>query len=116
MRILSFYTTKTFKLIMEFENSDYRILDFKKVDGITKDLNIDLFRSAKLEEDTGNIRWENGINFDPACLYEASDDLDEVVKRQKKRVKPRKVTRLPDNYKSKITIENEKLIKLIRGD
>ena len=46
MRILSFYPTKTLKLIIEFENNEYRILDIQKVEELKKYFcnDIDLFR------------------------------------------------------------------------
>lgn len=73
--------------------------------------------SAEYDEISGNIRWSNDvdIDFDPQVLYESSLDLDKVVNCQKKGKKPRKITRLPEGKKSKIEIENEKLLKLLRG-
>jgi hypothetical protein len=55
MRILTFYPTKTFKLILEFDNQEYRILDMKELlkndkglmDEICND--IDLFMSVELD-------------------------------------------------------------------
>lgn len=66
-RILSFYLTKTFKLIMEFENGDYRLLDMLKFlqneEGIMKDIinDVDVFMTAKLDDVSGTIRWANDV-------------------------------------------------------
>lgn len=84
MRILSFYPTKTFKLIMEFEK-EYRILDIRKSlqndQGLLKDLcsDVNIFLSADLDETSGSICWENGVDFDPNVLYEKSLNLDKVI-------------------------------------
>lgn len=85
LRILSFYTTKTFKLIMEFENKEYRILDMQRFlqndQGLLKDIcnDINLFMSADLDEVAGTIRFSNEVDFDSNVLYEASQDLDEMM-------------------------------------
>lgn len=84
MRILSFYTTKTFKLIMELDN-EYRILDMQKFlqhdKGLLKEIctDVNLFMSAELDETVGTICWKNGVDFDPDVLYENSLNLDEVI-------------------------------------
>jgi hypothetical protein len=70
--------------------------------------------SAKLDV-AGTIRWSNDVDFSPKVLYEESLDLDKGIKCQRKWPKPRKITRLPDDFKSKTSIENEKLIKLLRS-
>ena len=85
MRILSFYATKTFKLIMEFDNNEYRVLDLreflKKDEGLLKDIcnDVNLFMSAELDETVGTIRWKNRVDFDPNVLYEMSINLDKVI-------------------------------------
>ncbi|MCH6265079.1 DUF2442 domain-containing protein [Neobacillus citreus] len=120
MKILSFYPTKSFKLIMEFENQEYRLLDTKEFlkneDGLLQGLcnDINLFMTAELDEITGNIKWRNGVEFEPESLYNSALDLDRLKNRQKKGITPRKITRLPEDYKSKISIENAKLLKLLR--
>lgn len=45
---------------------------------------------------------------------ELEAEVKEISKEPKPRAIARKITRLPENYKSKITIENEKLIRLLR--
>lgn len=128
MRILSFYPTKTFKLIMEFENGDYRLLDMREFlqneEGIMKDIinDVDVFMTAKLDDVTGTIMWANDVDFDPEILYKSSISLDELMnknsvggKKAREIRKPRKVTRLPDDHESEISKQNKYLIKLLRG-
>ncbi|WP_019156639.1 DUF2442 domain-containing protein [Robertmurraya massiliosenegalensis] len=124
MRILSFYPTKTFKLIMGFENNEYRILDIQiflqKEQGLLKDLcnDINLFMSAELDAVVGTIRWSNGVDVENNLLYEASQDLDILMKGNRNILyprNPRKITRLGDNSQSRLSKENQRLIKLIRG-
>lgn len=84
LRILSFYTTKTFKLIIEFENGEYRILDIQKFlqndAGLLKDIcsDVNLFMSAELDKTSGTIHWKNKVDFDPDVLYESGLDLDKA--------------------------------------
>lgn len=101
---------------MEFENNEYRILDVQKVEGLKNDLcnDIDLFMSAQLDEKVGGIHWR-GLEINPSLLYEASRDLDVVVNNIKQKPVARKITTLPDNFPSKLSIENEKLIKFLRS-
>lgn len=86
MRILSLYATKNFKLIMEFENQSYRILDMKKFlqneQGLLKDIcnDINLFLSAELDGIAGTVRLSNHVDFDNIVLYETSQDLDDLLK------------------------------------
>lgn len=85
MRVLSLYATKNFKLIMEFENQSYRILDVKKFlqneQGLLKDIcnDINLFLSAELDEIAGQVRFSNHVDFDNNMLYGASCDLDSLM-------------------------------------
>lgn len=105
---------------MEIENQEYRLLDTKEFlkneKGILQELcnDINLFLTAELDEITGNIKWRNGVEFEPESLYNVSLDLDKLMNRQRKGITPRKITRLPEDYRSKISIENEKLLKLLR--
>lgn len=124
MRILSFYPTKTFKLIMEFENNEYRVLDmhrlWQKEQGLLKDLcnDINVFMSAELDEVAGTIRWSNGVVIENIFLYESSQDLDMLMKGNRNILNPRnprKITRLGVNFQSRLSRENQRLIKLIRG-
>lgn len=122
MRILSFYTTKTFKLILEFENKEYRILDMQKFlqndQGLLKDIcnDVNLFMSAELDEVAGTIKFSNEVDFDSNVLYEASHDLNELMKGDRKSPKPQKITRFPKGYQSKISKENQRLLRFLKGN
>ncbi|MDF1510679.1 DUF2442 domain-containing protein [Robertmurraya sp. DFI.2.37] len=120
MRILSFYPIKTFKLILEFENKEYRIVDMKKFlqneQGVMQDIcnDINVFMSAELDDVVGTIRFKNDVDFDNTALYEAGQDLEKiVVKANRSYPVARKITRLPDNFRSKISKENERLLELL---
>lgn len=84
MRITSVYPMRTFKLIMEFEHREYRIMDiraFLSQDSgllieIREDLN--MFLTAKVDSLAGTVCWDNGVDFDPKILYESSKDIDEL--------------------------------------
>ncbi|MFE8698257.1 DUF2442 domain-containing protein [Cytobacillus sp. FJAT-53684] len=123
MRILSFYTTKTFKLIMEFDNQEYRLLDMKELlhdeQGLLKDLcnDINLFLTAELDQVSGSIRWKNDVDFESSLLYEESQDLDEMLIKNRRLPNPRnprKITRVPEDFQSNISKENERLIKFLK--
>ena len=107
---------------MEFDNKEYRILDMQKFlqndQGLLKDIcnDINLFMSAELDEVSGTIRFSNEVDFDSNVLYEASQDLDELMQGNRKSPKPQKITRFPDNYKSKISKENERLLRFLKGN
>lgn len=53
--------------------------------------------------------------------FEWFDNLEEesektiFIEKQKTRVTPRRITKLPGNYRSKLSIENEKMIKRLRS-
>jgi hypothetical protein len=120
VRILSFYPTKTFKLILEFENNQYRVLDMQKFlhneQGLLKDIcsDINLFMLAELDQISGTIRFSNEVDFDNNVLYEVSQDLEKFMKIDRNFPKPRKITRLSDNQ-SEISKENQRVIRLLRG-
>ena len=122
MKILSFYPTKTFKLVMEFDNNEYRVLDIRKFlqndQGLLKDIcnNVNLFMSAELDEVAGTIRFSNEVDFDSNVLYEASQDLDDLMQGNRKSPKPQIITRFPENYQSKISKENERLLRFLKGN
>ena len=42
-------------------------------------------------------------------------NLESAVNKPKRKPVARKITRLPEGYKSKISVENEKLLKRLRG-
>ncbi|MCH1627235.1 DUF2442 domain-containing protein [Fredinandcohnia sp. SECRCQ15] len=128
VRVLSFYPTKTFKLILEFENSDYRLLDMREFlhnkEGLMKEIinDIEVFMTAKLDEVAGTVMWANDVDFDPGILYESSISLDELINNDSTKNKkarglpiPKKITKLPDDYESEISRQNRRLIKLLRG-
>lgn len=128
VRVLSFYQTKTFKLIMEFEKSDYRLLDMREFlhneEGLMKEIinDIDVFMTAKLDEVAGTIRWANDVDFDPYILFKNSISLEELIsknptkdKKAREIPKPKKITRLPNDYESELSKQNKRLIKLLRG-
>lgn len=111
---------------MEFENSDYRLLDMREFlqneEGLMKEIinDIDVFMTANLDEDAGTIRWANGVDFDPEILYKNSISLDELIKKDSIKDKeareiptPKKITRLSDDYESEISRENRRLIKFL---
>ena len=106
---------------MEFENNEYKIIDIQKSlqneQGLLKDLcnDINVFMSAELDEVAGTIRWSSGVDFENNFLYEKSQDLDMVMKGNRSFPNPRKITRLGDNSQSRLSKENQRLIKLIRG-
>ena len=110
---------------MEFENKEYmecRIIDMKKFlqndQGLLKDISndVDLFMSAELDKTSGSIRWKNKVDFDPEVLYENSLDLDDLMQGNRKSPKPQKYTRFPDNYQSKISKENQRLLRFLKGN
>lgn len=121
MRVLSFYPTKTFKLILEFENSDYRLLDMREFlqneEGLMKEIinDIEVFMTAKLDEVAGTIIFD----FDPEILYKYSISLDELInknfikdKKAREIPKPKKITRLSAS-ESELSRENKRLIRLL---
>ncbi|WP_337018379.1 DUF2442 domain-containing protein [Oceanobacillus massiliensis] len=125
MRVLSFYPTKTFKLILEFENSDYRLLDMREFlqneEGLKEEIinDIEVFMTAKLDEVAGTIRWSNDVDFDPEILYKSSISLDELInknfikdKKARELPKPKKITRISAS-ESELSRENKRLIRLL---
>jgi hypothetical protein len=128
LKIKSFYVTKTFLVIIEFDNSEYRLLDMRRFlhneEGLMTELinDVELFMTACLDKIAGTIRWENGVDFDPEILFKNSVALNEFVekdsgkteKRNKTKPTARKFTRLPNDYESELSKENKRLIKLLR--
>lgn len=107
-------------MILEFENKEYRIVDMKKFlqneQGVMQDIcnDINVFMSAELDDVVGTIRFKNDVDFDNTALYEAGQDLEKiVVKANRSYPVARKITRLPDNFRSKISKENERLLELL---
>lgn len=85
MKITSVYPTRTFKLILEFDKKEYRMLNIKKFlqsdNGVLADIrdNLDLFLTVDVDKVAGTVCWENGVDFDPAILYEKSIDVDSLL-------------------------------------
>lgn len=81
MRITSVYPTRTFKLIMEFDKKEYRILDMKKFLENDKGLlaevrdSQEVFLNVEVDSVAGTVRWLNGVDFDPWSLYQNSIDI-----------------------------------------
>ncbi|MRG86350.1 DUF2442 domain-containing protein [Salinibacillus xinjiangensis] len=68
----SVYPTRTFKLILEFEKKEYRLLDKKFLEsdkGVLADIrdNIDLFLTVEIDETAGTVYWENGVILIKRC-------------------------------------------------
>ncbi|MCM3624322.1 DUF2442 domain-containing protein [Brevibacillus borstelensis] len=87
MRITSVYPTRTFKLIMEFEQKEYRILDVKELlvedSGLLAEIRdtVSIFITAKVDPVAGTVGWANGVDIDPLVLYYKSLDLEELLKK-----------------------------------
>lgn len=84
MRITSLFATKMFKLILEFDNREYRLLDIKQFlqndKGKLAELcNDDMFQTVKLDRKAGTVVWENGVDFDPEILFQASVSIDHIL-------------------------------------
>lgn len=85
MKITSVYPTRTFKLILEFDKKEYRMLNIKKFLQLDKGLlaeirdDLDLFLTVNVDEIAGAICWKNGVDFDPSILYENSIDVDSLL-------------------------------------
>ncbi|GGA74299.1 DUF2442 domain-containing protein [Ornithinibacillus halotolerans] len=85
MKITSVYPTRTFKLILEFDMREYRMLNIKKFlksdTGLLAEIrdDLDVFMSVKIDEVAGTVCWENGVDFDPDILYQESKDVDSIM-------------------------------------
>jgi hypothetical protein len=83
-RVVSVYPTKTWKLLIEFTDADYRVYDAKKhLSGKFSPLgelaeNIQLFLTAHVIPDAGTVGWENGADLDPDVLYEMSESSNQL--------------------------------------
>ncbi len=70
-----------FKLRLQFEDKDYRMVDLKDhLDGEIFEPLTDLvrFRTAHLNSDIDTVVWENGADMSPDFLYEISVPLEEA--------------------------------------
>jgi len=84
MRVTAFFATTSFYLIMEFNAKEYRLLDIKQFlkneKGKLAELcNDDMFQTAKLDRKAGTVVWENGVDFDPEILFQASVSIDRIL-------------------------------------
>lgn len=85
MRVTSLFATTNFKLILEFENCEYRLLDIKqflkndkgKLAEVRDD--IDMFQTAKLDRISSSVVWKNGVDFDHEILYKSSINIDHIL-------------------------------------
>lgn len=83
-RVVSVYPTKTWKLLMEFTDTDYRVYDankhlsgkFSPLGDVVKDIH--LFLTAHVIPDAGTIGWDNGADLDPDVLYEKSESSNQL--------------------------------------
>lgn len=85
MKVTSVYPTRTFKLIVEFDRKEYRMLNIKKFlqsdKGLLADVrdDLDLFLTVNVDQIAGTVCWKNGVDFDPNVLYENSIDVDSLL-------------------------------------
>nr|WP_259548259.1 DUF2442 domain-containing protein [Heyndrickxia oleronia] len=85
MRVTSLFATATFKLLLEFDYREYRLLDIKqflkndkaKLAEIRDD--VEMFKTAKLDRKAGTIVWKNGVDFDPEMLYQVSKRIGHIL-------------------------------------
>lgn len=111
---------------MEFDNSEYRLLDMRKFlqneEGLMKELisDVELFMTANLDKVAGTIRWPNGVDFEPDILFKNSIALDELINKEsvkaikaKKLPTPKKITRMSDDYESELSRQNKRMLKLL---
>lgn len=84
MKITSVYPTRKFKLVLEFDEKDYRIIDIKQFlkddKGLLADIrdDIDLFLQVEIDNVAGTVCWPNGVDFDPGILYQNGLDVDNL--------------------------------------
>ncbi|MBN6185673.1 hypothetical protein JQN58_01580 [Aneurinibacillus sp. BA2021] len=70
MKITSVFASINFKLLLEFDNREYRILDIKqflKSDmGLLAEVrdNLEIFRSAELDMIAQTVSFQNGVDLD----------------------------------------------------
>lgn len=87
MRVTSVFPTKCYTIILEFDHQEYRLLNMKKflkhdvgkLAEIRDDLT--LFRTAKVDEISGTVVFDNGIDFDPNLLFKESHNIDYVIEK-----------------------------------
>lgn len=71
-------------LLLEFDTGEYRLRDLGDLVRRSEPLFSPLadwrfFRRVRVDDDGVTIVWPNGLDLDPACLYEASVPADVSV-------------------------------------
>ncbi|MEI0739002.1 hypothetical protein VQ056_24210 [Paenibacillus sp. JTLBN-2024] len=85
MRLTAVFATMSFKLILEFDNREYRLLDIKQFlkgdKGKLKEIKDDIstFRSVKIDKVSGAVLFCNGVDFDSEFLYKVSESVDHIL-------------------------------------
>lgn len=80
------FATQTFKLIFEVNQEEYWLLDMKKFllndTGKLSEIrdDIKMFQTVKIDQENGNVMWENGVDFDKEILKENSLNIDFLLK------------------------------------
>lgn len=86
MKIKSVFTNSEFKLILEFDNGEYRLLDINKflhnddmgrLAEIRDDIN--MFKSVKIDKISGAVTFGNGVDFDNEILYKFSINIGHIL-------------------------------------
>ncbi|MEK4339116.1 hypothetical protein [Brevibacillus sp. FSL L8-0710] len=82
MRITSVYPIRTFKLIMELDEKEYRILNEEDL-GLLAEIRdtVSFIITAKVDPVAGTVGWANGVDIDTIVLYYNSLDLEELLKK-----------------------------------
>lgn len=74
--VKSVSSLKNFHLLLEFEDGNYRVVDFRpflKNEGLMADLiKPEFFTQVSVDRDIKTIVWPNGIDVCPDVLYENS--------------------------------------------
>lgn len=104
MRVTSVLTAK-FKLILGFDNGEYRLLDIKQFlksdKGLLEEIrdDIDMFQTATVDSITGAVTFNNGVDFDPEVLHQSSINLDHILEHIVERNEEEKGLRDTEEYK-----------------
>lgn len=119
MVIKSFYATKTFKLVIDFE-TETRVIDIKKVNNLDYLLlkevseNLDLFVSAEIDESKEELCWRNGLRITLNHLYQESKNLEDLLDPPRKKfVRPLQVTVFKGE--TKIEKNNKAMLEKIKS-
>jgi hypothetical protein len=83
-RVLS---TEPYKLTIEFTNGEIRLVDLEdriKSKSTTPDskyrelLDVDYFKTVKVQEEWETVYWDNGLDFCPDVLYQLGTPLEKM--------------------------------------